>query len=137
MTTTSRITRAAELASLADLRAFVRADLLSRGVDAAAADDLVLALEEAAMNVITHGYAGMDPGSLMVDVAATPAMIEIVLTDFGRPFEPVDVPAPDVDAILAGGPEQGFGLFLMHRLADEIDYCSDELGNRLTLRKRR
>ena len=137
MSAPSRITRAAELESLADIRAFLREDLIARGVERAVADDMVLAVEEAAMNVITHGYQGMDPGSLMVDVSTTPAEIRIEITDFGRPFEPIDVPAPDVQSILDGGPEKGFGLFLIHRLADGVDYRSDESGNRLRLTKRR
>jgi serine/threonine-protein kinase RsbW len=132
----ARITKAAEPRSLADIRAFVRERLALAQVHTAIADDVVLAVEEAAMNVITHGYRGLDPGSIIVDVDVTAAGIVVVLTDFGHAFEPCEPPAPDVERMLAGAPEQGFGLYLIHRVMDEVDYRSDPLGNHLTLIKR-
>lgn len=133
----SRITRAAELGALGHVRAFVRERLAQAGVEGTVAEDVVLAIEEAAMNVITHGYRGMDPGSLIVELDVTAERIAATLTDFGHAFEPCEPPAPDVGAILAGAPEQGFGLFLIHRVMDEVGYRSDPLGNHLTLVKRR
>lgn len=132
-----RLARAAELVALPGIRASLRAGLAERGVEPGLIDDVVLAIEEAAMNVIRHGYRGMDPGSLIVEIEVAPASIVATLTDFGHPFEPFDPPAPDVQAIVEGTADEGFGLFLIHRLMDAVDYRSDELGNHLVIVKRR
>lgn len=137
MSSTHRITRAAEIGSLPGIRAFVRERLAAAGVAGAMADDVVLAVEEAAMNVITHGFRGIDPGSLIVELDVAAEAVTVRLTDFGHAFEPCEPPAPDVQAIVEGAPEQGFGLFLIHRVMDEVGYRTDALGNHLTLVKRR
>lgn len=137
MTHARRITRAAELTSLPVIREFMRAGLADAGITSPLADDLVVAVEEAAMNIVTHGYEGMDPGSLMVELEVDPARVVVTLTDFGHQFEPAEPPTPDVQAIVEGAPERGFGLHLIHQIMDDVDYRCDELGNHLLLVKRR
>ena len=83
-----RITRAAELPTLAVFRDFIGAACQQRGIDAATCYDLKLAMDEACTNIITHGYAGMNPGSLILDLEFEPRQVVVTITDFGHPFEP-------------------------------------------------
>jgi serine/threonine-protein kinase RsbW len=132
-----QITRAAELETLTAFR-----DLVDRAcgeqpmVDQATCYDLKLAVEEACANVITHGYAGMNPGSLMLQLAFDPEKVRVTLTDFGHPFEPCEPDAPDVEAALEDGLSHGFGLYILYQTMDDIQYHTAEDGNHLAFVKR-
>ena len=64
MAETFRITRAAQLEALGDFRTFLKEHCAGKtGVDDQVLYDLQLAVDEACTNIITHGYADMDPGS--------------------------------------------------------------------------
>lgn len=101
----------------------------------AACYDLKLAVDEAITNIITHGYAGMNPGSIILSLEIDPDKIIVNITDFGHAFEPSEAEAPDVDAGLEDRSTGGFGLFFIHQTMDEINYEITEGGNRLTFIK--
>ncbi len=131
-----RTTRAAHLDSLAQFRDFVDEVCRAHGIDDDTAYDLKLAIDEACTNVVQHGYAGMNPGSIMLDMMVRDDEVEVRLTDFGHPFEPSSAPKPDITLPLEERPAGGFGLFFIYETMDKVDYVSDEEGNTLILRKR-
>jgi serine/threonine-protein kinase RsbW len=134
---TRQITRAAELASLAAFRAFIDTVCLSHaGVDESTLYDLKLAVDEACTNIITHGYAGMNPGSIILTLDVQPQQISLILTDFGQAFEPSEPEKPDPRAGLDEGATGGFGLYFIYQTMDEVDYEITEDGNCLKLLKR-
>jgi serine/threonine-protein kinase RsbW len=142
-----RLTRAADLEALTGFR-----DLIDRacreqvseeqaceeqvGIDQQTCYDLKLAVEEACMNVITHGYSGMNPGSIMLELQFDPGQVLVNLTDFGHPFEPHEPAAPDLDADLEDGLTHGFGLHFIYQTMDQISYDTAQDGNHLTFVKR-
>lgn len=131
------MTRAAELGVLTEFRELIdRACTDQPNVDQQARYDLKLAVVEACQNVITHGYAGMNPGSIMLELAFDHEQVLVTLTDFGHPFEPYEPEAPDVEASLEDGLSHGFGLYLIYQTMDQIGYETGEDGNRLTFIKR-
>jgi anti-sigma regulatory factor (Ser/Thr protein kinase) len=136
MTAKLRLTKAAELTSLARFREFIGQACAARNIDAETCYDLKLAADEACTNVITHGYAGMNPGSIILDLEFSPDQVVMRLTDFGHPFEPCEPSAPDVNAALANQPTSGFGLFFIYSTMDAVDYKTREEGNTLILTKR-
>jgi serine/threonine-protein kinase RsbW len=129
------ITRAAELDALAAFRDFIAKCCERLGIAREVAFELQLACDEAATNVIKHGYAGMNPGSLMLELRPTPKRITLILSDFGHPFEPVETDAPDVEALLHDEPTTGFGLYFIYSTMDDVNYYTDEQGNHLVLVK--
>lgn len=131
-----RMTRAAELDSLAVFRDFVDDVCNEHGIDEDTAYDLKLAVDEACTNVVQHGYAGMNPGSIILDLTVSETEVQVCLTDFGHPFEPSSAPIPDITLPLEERPAGGFGLFLIYQTMDEVDYVTSEAGNTLILRKR-
>jgi serine/threonine-protein kinase RsbW len=136
MAETYRITRAAYLEALRDFRDFIKEHCAGRlGVSGAMIYDLQLAVDEACTNIMTHGYAGMDPGSIILDLELAPERITVTLTDFGRAFEPGHAPAPDVNAPLEERGLGGFGLFFIQQSVDQMDYKVTEDGNRMILVK--
>jgi serine/threonine-protein kinase RsbW len=136
MAQTLRITRAGQLESIAAFRDFIDAACQRAHIAAPTCYDMKLAVDEACMNVIEHGYAGMNPGSLMLELDLHPTQAIMTITDFGHPFEPYEPEAPDPSATLEGRPSSGFGLYLIYRVMDAVDYQTTEEGNRLILTKK-
>lgn len=137
MSTTLQITRAAELESLPVFRELIAMGCRQQpNIDDRTCYDLKLAVDEACTNVITHGYANMNPGSIILTLRLDPQKVVVTLTDFGHPFEPSEAPMPDVEAALEDRPTGGFGLYFIYQTMDEVNYEATEDGNRLTLVKR-
>ena len=129
------LTRAAELEALPAFRDFIARACDRLRIPREIAFELQLACDEAATNVIEHGYEGMNPGSIMLELRPQPKKIAMILSDFGHPFEPIDTPMPDVDALMHDQPTTGFGLYFIYRTMTEVSYYTDELGNHLVLIK--
>jgi serine/threonine-protein kinase RsbW len=131
-----RLTRAAYLEALSDFRDFIKEHCSAYpGVDKQTLYDLQLAVDEACTNIITHGYAGMDPGSIILDLEMAPEKLTIRLTDFGRSFELDNTPVPDVTAPLEDRPLGGLGVFMIRQSMDQLDYQVTEDGNTMILTK--
>jgi serine/threonine-protein kinase RsbW len=94
--------------------------------------DVVLALQEACMNIVDHAYAGRSGGRIALDLTVAPGAFMAELTDRGASFDPDSVPEPD----LCNGQVRGYGLFLMRALLDEVTYTSAGGENRWRLVKR-
>jgi serine/threonine-protein kinase RsbW len=136
MTSTHRLTRAAYLESLNEFREFIKEQCSGLpGVNEEILYDVQLAVDEACTNIISHGYAELDPGSIILDLATAPEKLIIVLTDFGHSFEPSSAPIPDVNAPIEERELGGFGLFFIQQSVDEMTYEVTEDGNKMTLTK--
>jgi serine/threonine-protein kinase RsbW len=137
LTNRYQLARAAELETLTAFR-----DLIDRAcgehptIDPQTSYDLKLAVEEASNNVITHGYAGMNPGSIVLALEINSGQVRVTLTDFGHPFEPYEPGAPDVEASLEDGLTHGFGLYFIYQTMDQVTYETAEDGNHLMFIKR-
>jgi serine/threonine-protein kinase RsbW len=93
------------------------------------ADDVVLALSEAATNAALHGSSGGQPIQVVVHV--NDDWVEASVLDHG-PQPPPGLPADsDGDELRAGGR----GLWLLRRLVDEVRLERVKLGTRVTLRR--
>lgn len=106
------------------------------------ADDIrlkvALVLEEAALNVVTHGFIGREPPhSLTIRLDLTPQLAVAELADNGRPFDPTAVPDPDLLQPLGERQSGGLGILLIRRLMDRVQYCRDGDRNVLRLEKTR
>ena len=99
--------------------------------------ELRLAVEEACVNIIKHGYAGLQPGKIMIDFQRHENQVIITITDFGREFDPNNYPPPDNSSDWDQRPVGGQGVFLLTKIMDNVRYTSNQgQGNQLELIKR-
>ncbi|HVB18331.1 MAG TPA: ATP-binding protein [Stellaceae bacterium] len=99
---------------------------------------VALALEEAVVNAITHGFAGLPPPHrilVRLDIGADTLVAEI--TDNGRPFDPISAPGPDLSLPLAERDPGGLGIHLMRAMVDRVEYRRVDGNNILRLEKSR
>jgi anti-sigma regulatory factor (Ser/Thr protein kinase) len=112
---------------LAALRRAARTYL--RGVPEEVAEDVVLALNEAATNAVLYGSRGGQPIEVLVHT--TDDWVEVSVLDHG-PQPPPGLPADIDNGELRAG---GWGLWLLGRLVDEVRLERVKLGTRVTLRR--
>jgi serine/threonine-protein kinase RsbW len=126
---------AAEVGNLADIRRFVREEAAALGAGEEAICDLELAVDEAACNIICHGYQDLG-GTIQVGVKRDGDSLIVCLHDEAPPFDPTRYPAPDVTLPLEQRPLGGLGIFLIRQAVDDMVYrVPPEGGNELTLIK--
>ena len=100
--------------------------------------NIQLATDEAASNIIEHAYENIADGVLELACGVQGDTIKIILTDHGDPFDPSEIPLPDLKADLSDRKIGGLGIFLMRKLMDEVHYESKaDKSNTLTLLKRK
>jgi anti-sigma regulatory factor (Ser/Thr protein kinase) len=122
---------------LALIRDFVAQVGEGLGLDEQVIYELQLAVDEACSNVIEHGYGGRG-GEIEVTIEPTEDGIQVMMRDWGNPFDPDAVPIPDVTAPLENRKLGGLGLFLMRKMMDDVRFEFDrQQGNTLTMMKRR
>lgn len=121
---------------LAPIREFVAQASRALGADERAVFDLQLGVDEICANVIKHGYGGRG-GEIEITVERAGASIRLVVRDWGRAFEPDQVPVPELDLPLERRKLGGLGLFLVRQVMDEVEFRFDEQsGNTVTMLKR-
>lgn len=116
---------------LAPFRKELRQILCQTGWEKKAAEEILLAVDEALTNIIRHAYQG-GMGKMTVFVAATNDKIEIMLEDYGKKFDPTQVPSPELPRHKPGG----LGIHFIRTIMDQMIY--DDQGtavNRLRLIK--
>ena len=134
--TRRRLSVPADLDRLAEIRALVRDVAISCGAPEICMDELVQAVDEAATNVVIHGYRG-GPGELDVTAELVGDRIVITLEDTAPPFDPTLAPRPDVSTPPESRRPGGMGIHLMRLATDSIAHARRPGGgNILTLARR-
>jgi serine/threonine-protein kinase RsbW len=100
--------------------------------------NIQLATDEAASNIMEHAYENRPDGVLELSCGVEGDTIKIILTDRGDPFDPSEIPLPDLKADLSDRKIGGLGIFLMRKLMDEVHYeTNGDKSNTLTMIKRK
>lgn len=91
-------------------------------------------VDEACTNIIEHGY-GQKDGSITMKAIVKNESFTIELVDRGKTFDPNQVARPDLQEYVNQRKKGGLGLFIIHKLIDQIDYFTSIEGNVLRLTK--
>jgi serine/threonine-protein kinase RsbW len=127
----------ATLDSLARISTFIVDATTRAGLEEHAAWQVQLAVDEAATNIIQHGYDEATPGDIRLTWSVEDDQLIVTLRDWGRRFNPDDVPAPDIQSPLEERQAGGLGIYLMGKLMDSVLFEFDgQDGNLLTMAKR-
>lgn len=94
--------------------------------------DVELAVQEMGSNAVLHAYRGRSDGWLRFEVSLDALGVTVVLTDGGREFVPAEAPGLSPGEVRV----RGYGLHLLQRLVDEVEYRREGDRNRWRLRRR-
>ena len=90
--------------SLKEIRVFAREVLSKDDIFKSTKDDVVLALAEAAQNIVKHAYNGAATSdNLKIKISYNNNQLKIDLYDKGEPAIPTNIKPRDVDDIKPGG----------------------------------
>jgi serine/threonine-protein kinase RsbW len=95
-----------------------------------------LVIEEMGTNIIKYGYDDAAVHEILLRLEIQPGILQVVLEDDGHPFNPLDVPDPDVSQQAEDRDPGGLGIHLVRRLVDQMLYDRCNQRNRLTIRIR-
>jgi len=95
---------------------------------------LMLAIEEAATNVVSYAFAEVPPPHrFRVHLDIDDKRCAAELADNGRPFDPSAAPPPDLAKPLEEREAGGLGIHLLRNMADRIEYRREAGENRLRI----
>ena len=98
-------------------------------------EELVLALAEAAQNIVKHAYSGQPSGDTMrVEIEYQDKVLTMELFDKGKPVIPENIKPRKLTDIKAGG----LGTFFIGQIMDEVVFKTnkEDWVNHLILTKR-
>ncbi|MCX6139329.1 MAG: ATP-binding protein [Candidatus Kapabacteria bacterium] len=135
-----RLQIVASTKSLQSVREFIASVVSGHGFTDFEENGIVLAVDEACANLITHAFQH-DPSQVIeIVVAIDHKQIQVEISDSARPFDPKSVAQPNMDDYLRERRVGGLGISLMRRVMDDIRYVPASPGqprNTLFLTKRR
>ena len=123
-----------ESSSLKEIRNFTREVLAKDLVFKSTLDDVVLAVAEAAQNIVKHAYNGQPTGDNMkVEIKFDDKQLIVELFDKGKPAIPQNIKPRKLDDIRAGG----LGTFFIGQIMDEVVFktAATDWVNHLILTK--
>lgn len=98
--------------------------------------ELNLILEEVVANVISYAYEGTQSHEIVVEAHFQDDELVLEIEDDGRPFNPLQGPAPDFESPLERRKVGGLGMHLVREFTNNIEYGREDGKNRLVLRKK-
>lgn len=118
-----------------ELNQFVKsvADRLNLG--SSISSQLMLAVEEAVVNVMSYAYPLGTQGDIAVEAKATKQWLKFIITDQGKAFDPTMNNKADITLSAEDRPIGGLGILLVQQLMDTINYERIDGKNVLTLKK--
>jgi sigma-B regulation protein RsbU (phosphoserine phosphatase) len=125
---------AADAAQLKPMREQVQAAGLARGWPAKLVGALVIAINEACMNIIEHAYGRDSSGEIALQIHNNENEVEVVLTDFAAPVDLAAIHGRALDDVRPGG----LGTHFMNEIMDRCVYShlAERPGNVLRMSKR-
>ncbi len=129
----------ANAVNLQAIRNNLRQIFLQHGVPKAIADEMVIALNEACMNIIQHAYfgagAGAGDGKILIIIEKSNEKWRFELIDFAPAVDINTIKAKDLADVRPGG----LGLNFIQQIMDSVVFENinedTQLGNRLILTK--
>ena len=122
--------------SLKEVRAFSRDVFEKIDLPQEQKDELVLAIAEAAQNIVKHGYKGVEETEdrMEIKISLKDSQLEIGFFDKGKTVVPENVQHRKLDDIKPGG----LGTFFIKQIMDNAVFKKDQKGwiNHLILTKK-
>ena len=106
--------------SLRDVRTFCREVFEKLQIEQNLKDELVLAIAEAAQNIVKHAYKD-DPQTddkMVVQISCKDNKLQIGFYDMGTPVDPNKVKHREIDNVKPGG----LGTFFIQEIMDAVEF---------------
>lgn len=123
---------AAQVENLTAVTSFVEACADRRGLRSQAKFGLLLALEEAFVNICNYAYPG-ESGAAEITCTTDGDAFVLEITDHGRPFDVLSAPEPDTTADLMHRKAGGLGVHFIRTVSNSVSYRREDDRNVLRM----
>lgn len=97
---------------------------------------ILIAADEVFTNIASYAYpTGGESGTIEIEVRLDNPGLTVTFSDSGVPFNPLETPAPELEADVENRPIGGLGIFLVRKLMDSVEYRRENDRNVLLFRK--
>lgn len=107
---------------LGTVRSFVEKHAHEADLPELVVEQLKIAVDEACTNVIEHAYKGEEGHEIDLAVIIDPKRFTVRIRDRGSAFNRTKYKEPDLFAFAQNRKSGGFGVHIMHRLMDSVEY---------------
>ena len=118
-----------------ELNKFVKSVAERLNLESALTSQLMLAVEEAVVNVMNYAYPMGTQGDVTITAQGTEQSIRFIITDAGKAFDPTLKSEADTTLSAEDRPIGGLGILLVQSLMDSINYERADGKNVLTIKK--
>lgn len=118
----NRLTIPSTTLKLSTVRRFVEGHARACGFSADVVDQLSLAVDEACTNVIRHAYSGSKSGPVDISVDIDTERFTVTIRDEGKSIDLERYAEPDLNQSIRDRQGGGFGVHIMRRLMDLVEY---------------
>ncbi|MCQ4628857.1 ATP-binding protein [Shinella sp. CPCC 100929] len=113
----------------------VRRFLEMHGVGEEDVTRIDVALDEILTNAVNYGFEDGEAHEILLSLSIAADRLAIEVQDDGRPFDPLGIPEPDLDADLESRQIGGLGMHFVRTLLDRVSYCRRNGWNVLSIEK--
>jgi anti-sigma regulatory factor (Ser/Thr protein kinase) len=96
---------------------------------------LDLCIEELITNIVKYGYEVRGDQTIQVDLDLLNGQLVLEIRDDGRPFDPTQIPEPDLNVPLEDRMIGGLGIHLVRNYVNSMEYRREANQNITTLKK--
>ena len=94
-----------------------------------------LSLDEVIANVILYAFPDVQEHAIDVRLRLDAGVLTAEVEDAGRPFNPLDIPPPNLDAPIEDRRIGGLGIHIVREMMDSLEYKREQGRNVLRLSK--
>ncbi len=120
-----------DLSKVPEIRNWVIEQLIDSRIAESVIGDIKIALSEALTNIYRHSYSNEIVKPVRIKVFINEDKIQITLRDFGKRFDLSNYKSPDMSQLSSNG----FGIYMIHKLMDGVQYIPKEVGTELIMWK--
>jgi len=129
------ITLSNDVQQVPELNNFVKSVSERLNLESSLSSQLMLAVEEAVVNVMSYAYPVGTQGDVAITAKGTDHSIKFIITDEGKAFDPTMKSEADTTLSAEERPIGGLGILLVQSLMDSINYERAKGKNVLTITK--
>ena len=107
---------------LSRVRRFVEGHARACGFSSDVIDQLSLAVDEACTNIIRHAYGESNSGPVDIKVDIDPERFTVTIRDEGNSIDLEKYAEPDLNKSIRDRRGGGFGVHIMRKLMDLVEY---------------